>query len=107
MMSRSLLVLAVALALGAAAVGAHPRRPIRTREEADLARGVRLLNCGQWYGSRRALERARRHGDAVVVQEATWALQELGIDRRSVAVYVEDRVREAKDAGEELDADER
>lgn len=99
-------VIVVLFALLAASAQAHPRRPIRTREEADLARGVRSLNCGQWYESRHALERARRHGDAVVVQEATWALQHLGVDHRSIALYVEDRVRVARDAGDRLEPDE-
>ena len=84
------------LAVAAPAV-AHPGYSlyrVRTRAEAHFARGLRLMDRGQLREAARELELARRHGDAVIVQEATWALQDLGIDHRSVPMITDDAERE-------------
>ena len=81
----------IALAFLTTVTDAHPRRRVRTRAEAHLARGQRLIDCGQSNDALRELTLARKYGDAVVEQEATWALQRLGVDHRSVPVYTEDR----------------
>lgn len=99
-MSQRALALLATLAVFVSMADAHPRRRIRTRAEAHLSRGLRLMHCGQTNEARHELELARRFGDAIVEQEATWALQDLGVDHRSISIYVEDRVREAEEADE-------
>lgn len=88
------IVLLVCLCAWAAPLAAHPGYSlyrVRTRAEKHFARGLRLMDRGQHREAARELELARRYGDAVIVQEATWALQDLGVDHRSVPMVTDDR----------------
>jgi predicted Zn-dependent protease len=58
-----------------------------------LLRGRLLGAANRDVRAVESLERARRHGDAVTRQNADWALQELGVDHRSVPLYAEDEPR--------------
>lgn len=95
------LLLSVSLAIVAAPLAAHPGYSlyhVRTRAEAHFARGLRLMDRGRTVEAARELELARRHGDATIVQEATWALQDLGIDHRSTPLVLDESEREGQPA---------